>query len=89
MTKYFIIRHFILIEMGQEAAEAALKDAEVSYNHIQAVAASYCYGDPTCGMYIEFCIHHNIVHFTTHSTIVFPNIFPFQVKRQCMVSLVV
>ena len=35
--------------MGQAAAELALKDAGVDYNHVQAVAASYCYGDPTSG----------------------------------------
>ena len=37
-------------EMGQRAAELALKDAGVEYSKIQAVAASYCYGDPTSGM---------------------------------------
>ena len=36
-------------EMGHEAAEAALKDAGIEYSEVQAVAASYCYGDPTCG----------------------------------------
>ena len=35
--------------MGQMAAEAALKDAGVRYDEVQAVVASYCYGDPTCG----------------------------------------
>ena len=37
------------IEMGQMAAEAALQDAGIQYDKVQAVAASYCYGDPTCG----------------------------------------
>ena len=37
------------IEMGREAAEAALKDAGIEYTQVQAVVASYCYGDPTCG----------------------------------------
>lgn len=36
-------------EMGQLAAEEALKDAGVGYHKVQGVAASYCYGDPTCG----------------------------------------
>lgn len=35
--------------MGQLAAESALKDAGVDYPCVQAVAASYCYGDPTSG----------------------------------------
>ena len=35
--------------MGQLAAEAALRDAGIEYDHVQAVVASYCYGDPTCG----------------------------------------
>ena len=37
------------VEMGQMAAEAALRDAGIPYDKVQAVAASYCYGDPTCG----------------------------------------
>ena len=37
------------VEMGQMAAEAALQDAGIPYDKVQAVAASYCYGDPTCG----------------------------------------
>ena len=40
------------IEMGQLAAEAALRDAGIQYDQVQAVVASYCYGDPTCGEYI-------------------------------------
>lgn len=35
--------------MGQLAAEAALRDAGIQYDRVQAVVASYCYGDPTCG----------------------------------------
>ena len=35
--------------MGQLAVEAALRDAGICYDQVQAVAASYCYGDPTCG----------------------------------------
>ena len=42
--------------MGQAAAELALKDAGVDYNQVQAVAASYCYGDPTSG---EFAVYIN------------------------------
>ncbi len=40
------------LEMGQKAAELALKDAGVEYSKVQAVAASYCYGDPTSGKQI-------------------------------------
>ena len=36
--------------MGQQAAAAALRDARIDYSQVQAVVASYCYGDPTCGM---------------------------------------
>ena len=35
--------------MGQLAAESALKDAGLNYDAVEAVAASYCYGDPTSG----------------------------------------
>jgi len=31
----------------------ALKDAGVDYRHVQGVAVSYCYGDPTSG---EWCV---------------------------------
>jgi len=36
--------------MGQQAVAAALRDACIDYSQVQAVVASYCYGDPTCGM---------------------------------------
>ena len=36
-------------EMGQKAAEMALKDAGVDYQRVEGVAVSYCYGDPTSG----------------------------------------
>ena len=35
--------------MGKLAASDALKDAGISYDTVEAVVASYCYGDPTCG----------------------------------------
>ncbi|KAK3091030.1 hypothetical protein FSP39_016630 [Pinctada imbricata] len=35
--------------MGREAGQDALTDAGISYDKIQAVVASYCYGEPTCG----------------------------------------
>ena len=46
--------------MGQLAAEAALRDTGIQYDQVQAVVASYCYGDPTCGeciscMYMYAC----------------------------------
>ena len=40
---------YVCAEMGQKAAELALTDAGVDYGKVQAVAASYCYGDPTSG----------------------------------------
>ena len=40
---------YVISEMGQMAAEGALKDAGIQYDEVQAVVASYCYGDPTCG----------------------------------------
>lgn len=36
-------------DMGREAGKAALEDAKIPYSKIQAVVASYCYGEPTCG----------------------------------------
>ena len=36
-------------EMGREAAANALKDAKIEYSEVEAVVASYNYGDPTCG----------------------------------------
>lgn len=36
-------------EIGLEAATSALRDAGISYSSVQAVGASYCYGDSTCG----------------------------------------
>ena len=41
--------YFNSAEMGQKAAELALADAGLDYKQVEAVAASYCYGDPTCG----------------------------------------
>lgn len=35
--------------MAREAGTAALNDAGVPYSFIDAVAASYCYGEPTSG----------------------------------------
>ena len=35
--------------MVREAGTAALKDAGVHYNKVEAVIASYCYGEPTAG----------------------------------------
>lgn len=29
--------------------KAALEDAKIPYSKVQAVVASYCYGEPTCG----------------------------------------
>ena len=40
----------VTIDIGQEAAEAALSDVGLSYSCVEAVVASYCYGDPTCGV---------------------------------------
>ena len=39
----------VTIDMGREAAQAALSDARLPYTCVEAVVASYCYGDPTCG----------------------------------------
>ena len=53
---YIIIITFVA-EMGQQAAEAALRDAGIQYDNVQAVVASYCYGDPTCGKYNTCTMH--------------------------------
>ena len=39
--------------MGERAASAALNDAGISYDKVEAVVASYCYGDPTCGKFLQ------------------------------------
>lgn len=36
-------------DMAREAGKEALADAGLSYSDINAVVASYCYGEPTCG----------------------------------------
>jgi len=36
-------------ELAKEAVTAALRDARLSYNAVEAVVAGYCYGEPTCG----------------------------------------
>ncbi|KAL3870088.1 hypothetical protein ACJMK2_042701 [Sinanodonta woodiana] len=36
-------------DMARESGQAALRDAGLSYEKIQAVVASYCYGEPTSG----------------------------------------
>ncbi|EDO33253.1 predicted protein [Nematostella vectensis] len=36
-------------DMAREAGAAALKDAGILYSAVQAVAASYCYGEPASG----------------------------------------
>ena len=35
--------------MVREAGTMALKDARVQYDEVEAVVASYCYGEPTAG----------------------------------------
>jgi len=35
--------------MAREAGTAALKDAGICYEDVEAVVASYCYGEPTSG----------------------------------------
>lgn len=36
-------------DMAREAGTAALNDAGISYQDVEAVVASYCYGEPTSG----------------------------------------
>ncbi|GFO03740.1 non-specific lipid-transfer protein [Plakobranchus ocellatus] len=36
-------------DMAREAGQEALADAGLRYSDIDAVVASYCYGEPTCG----------------------------------------
>ena len=39
--------------MGELASRDALKDAGIPYDKVEAVVASYCYGDPTCGEFVS------------------------------------
>ena len=40
----------VLTDMAREAGTAALNDAGISYQDVEAVVASYCYGEPTSGV---------------------------------------
>ena len=62
-----------IIEMGQLAAEAALRDAGIQYDNVQAVVASYCYGDPTCGEYsTSTCAMHTVLSLVVNFVSSFP-----------------
>lgn len=39
--------------MAREAGTAALNDAGIPYRLVEAVAASYCYGEPTSGINLK------------------------------------
>ena len=39
----------VFTDMAREAGTAALKDAGILYQDVEAVIASYCYGEPTSG----------------------------------------
>lgn len=39
----------VFTDMAREAGTAALKDAGILYQDVEAVVASYCYGEPTSG----------------------------------------
>ena len=39
----------LLTDMAREAVTATLDDAGISYQDVEAVVASYCYGEPTSG----------------------------------------
>ena len=39
--------------MAREAGSAALDDAGIQYQDVDAVVASYCYGEPTSGIEIQ------------------------------------
>ena len=43
---------YSLTDMAREAGTAALNDAGISYQDVEAVVASYCYGEPTSGVII-------------------------------------
>lgn len=39
----------VFTDMAREAGTATLKDAGILYQDVEAVVASYCYGEPTSG----------------------------------------
>ena len=50
MNSFFPFLHiYSLIDMARQAGNDALRDAGISYNDVDAVVASYCYGDPAAG----------------------------------------
>ena len=48
----YVLVCVVIIDIGREAAQAALSDAGLPYSCVEAVVASYCYGDPTCGEFV-------------------------------------
>ena len=54
-----LIKILILFsDMAREAGTAALKDAGIQYQDVEAVVASYCYGEPTSGKIIMITKNH-------------------------------
>ena len=43
------VNPFFSPDMARQSGTAALKDAGISYDQVEAVVASYCYGEPTSG----------------------------------------
>ncbi|KAL6059419.1 sterol carrier protein 2 [Balamuthia mandrillaris] len=41
-------------EMARAAIGMALQDAGLRYEHVEAVVAGYCYGEPTCGQRVAY-----------------------------------
>ncbi|XP_020613629.1 non-specific lipid-transfer protein-like [Orbicella faveolata] len=47
-------------DMAREAGTAALNDAGISYQDVEAVVASYCYGEPTSGQRAVYDVEQNL-----------------------------
>lgn len=47
--KYIFSASKTIISITVTLGLSALHDAEIEYKNVDAVVASYCYGEPTCG----------------------------------------
>lgn len=47
--------------MAREAGTAALNDAGIPYSLVEAVAASYCYGEPASGLFVECGVKYGAI----------------------------
>ena len=62
VTEFDVIFWTCIVDMGKEAITMALEDAGLVYHDVQAVVASYCYGEPTCGQRVAYGRRHHLLY---------------------------